>query len=98
MYGSVEMLLKFYAESFPFRFTGHESREKSTPAHESFSFKLKISHWRWRYFTHVSPNDRIHSALVEIFINKFLNFWRGIFPALSGKVHETKTNYPLCRR
>ncbi len=69
MYGSVEMLLKFYAASFLFEFTGQESREKSIPAHARFSFKLKISHWRRRYFTRVSPNDRIHSALVEIFIN-----------------------------
>jgi hypothetical protein len=46
MYGSVEMLLKFCAENFQFRFTGQKSREKSAPAHASFSFKLKISHWR----------------------------------------------------
>ena len=51
MYGSVEMLLKFYAENFPFEFTGQESREKSIPAHARISFKLKISHWRRRYFT-----------------------------------------------
>jgi len=65
MYGSVEMLLKFYAENFHFRFTGQESREKPSPAHARFSFKLKISHWRSRYFTRIAPNDRIHSALVE---------------------------------
>jgi hypothetical protein len=46
MYGSVEMLLKFYAENFAFESTGQESREKSTPAHAPFSFKLKIPHWR----------------------------------------------------
>ena len=78
MYGSVEMLLKFYAENFPFEFTGRESREKSIPAHASFSFKLKISHWRPGYFTRVAPDDRIHSALVEIFIN-ILNFSRDSF-------------------
>ena len=71
MYGSVEMLLKFCAENFPFEFTGHESREKSIPAHASFSFKLKISHCLSRYFTRVSANDRIHSALVKTFINNF---------------------------
>jgi hypothetical protein len=38
--------LKFCAENFPFKFTGQESREKSTPAHARRSFKLKISHWR----------------------------------------------------
>jgi hypothetical protein len=46
MYGSVEMLLKFYAENSAFEFTGAESRAKSAPAHARFSFKLKISHWR----------------------------------------------------
>jgi hypothetical protein len=69
MYGSVEMLLKFCAENFPFEFTGQESREKSIAAHTHLSFKLEISHWRSRYFTRVSPGDRIHSALVEIFNN-----------------------------
>ena len=78
MYGSVEMLLKFYAENFPFEFTGRESRDKSIPAHTSFSFKLKISHWRPRYFTGVASDDRIHSAPVEIFIN-ILKFFAGQF-------------------
>jgi two-component system, OmpR family, response regulator CpxR len=80
MYGSVEMLLKFYAENFPFEFTGRESREKSIAAHASLSFKLKISHWRPRYFTRVAPDDRIHSALVEIFINILKCFAGQFFP------------------
>jgi hypothetical protein len=95
MYGSVEMLLKFYAENFHFRFTGQESREKPTPAHARFTFKLKISHWRLRYFTRTAPNDRIHSALVET-SSTILKFSRNSFSALFGKVHETKTNYSLC--
>jgi two-component system, OmpR family, response regulator CpxR len=74
MYGSVEMLLKFYAENFHFRFTGQESREKPSPAHARFSFKLKLSHWRSRYFTRVSPNGRIHFALVES-SSTILNFF-----------------------
>jgi CheY-like chemotaxis protein len=78
MYGSVEMLLKFYAANFHFRFTGQESREKYTPAHARFSFKLKISHWRSRYFTRVSLNDRIHSALVES-SSTILKFFAGQF-------------------
>jgi hypothetical protein len=78
MYGSVEMLLKFCAENFHFRFTGQEYREKSIPAHASFSFKLKISHWRPRYFTRVSPSDRIHSALVET-SSTILKFFAGQF-------------------
>lgn len=86
MYGSVEMLLKFYTENFPFEFTGRESRDKSIAAHAGFSFKLKIPHWRPRYFTRVSPNDRIHSALVETFINilKFLrdSFSRAVWKGL----------------
>ena len=95
MYGSVEMLLKFYAENFPFEFTGQESREKSGSAHARSSFKLKISHWRSRYFTRVSPNDRIHSALVEIFINKILEIFRAAVLRVSGKADETKKNYSL---
>jgi hypothetical protein len=85
MYGSVEMLLKFCVENFHFEFTVQESREKSTPAHARFSFKLKISHWRSRYFTRVSPDDRIHSALVDssstilkFFAESFFRaFWKG---------------------
>lgn len=95
MYGSVEMLLKFYAENFPFEFTAVKSREKPIAAHARLSFKLKISHWRPRYFTRVSRNDRIHSAPVEIFINKFLNFSRSNFTH-TGKADETKTNYSVC--
>lgn len=78
MYGSVEMLLKFYAENFPFELTGRESREKSVSAHAHFSFKLKISHWRWRYFTRAFPNDRIHFALVES-SSTILKFFAGHF-------------------
>ena len=78
MYGSVEMLLKFYAANFHFEFTGHESREKSIPAHTSFSFKLKISHWRPRYFTRSAPDDRIHFALVDS-SSTILKFFAGHF-------------------
>jgi hypothetical protein len=76
MYGSVEMLLKFYAENFPFEFTGQESRENSIAAHARSSFNLKIWHWRRRYFTRTVRDDRIHSALVEILIHKFLKIFR----------------------
>jgi CheY-like chemotaxis protein len=79
MYGSVEMLLKFYAGNFPFEFTEQESRRKSGRAHATVSFKLKISRWRWRYFTRVPPGDRIHSALVEIFNQQILKLFRGSF-------------------
>ena len=41
MYGSVEMLLKFYAENFPFEFTGQESREKSVSAHAQLFFQAE---------------------------------------------------------
>lgn len=78
MYGSVEMLLKFYAENFPFKFTGQDCREKSIPAHARFSFKLKISHWRRRYFTRLARGDRIQFALVDS-SSTFFNFFRGTF-------------------
>ena len=81
MYGSVEMLLKFYAENFPFKFTDQESREKSRVAHAITSFKVKISHWRSRHFTRAASDDRIHSALLDFSTNKFLNFSRGNFHA-----------------
>jgi hypothetical protein len=84
MCGSVEMLLKFCAENFPFEFTGYKSRRKSSPAHATVSFKLKISRWRSRYFTRAAPGDRIHSALVEIFDQQILKtFSRGSFHAYS---------------
>jgi len=72
------MLLKFYAENFPFEFTAQESREKPIPAHAQFSFKLKISHWRSRYFTRVAHGDRIHSALVDS-SSTILKFFAGQF-------------------
>jgi hypothetical protein len=78
MYESVEMLLKFYVENFPFEFTGQESREKSIPAHARISFKLKISHWRRRYFTRAAPDDRILFALVDS-SSTILKFFAGQF-------------------
>ena len=81
MYGSVEMLLKFYAENFSFKSTGQESREKSRVAHAMTSFKPEISHWRSRHFTGVVSDDRIHSALLDFSTDKFLNFLRGSFHA-----------------
>jgi hypothetical protein len=81
MYGSVEMLLKFYAENFSFKFTGQESRAKSRVAHAMTSFKPKLSHWRSRHFTRVASDDRIHSALLDFSTNKFLNFSRDNFHA-----------------
>lgn len=70
MYVSVEMLLKFYAENFPSESTGSKHRKKSGSAHIITSFKLKISRWLSRYFTHASLDDRIHSALVDFSTNK----------------------------
>jgi len=96
MYGSVEMLLKFYAENFPFEFTGQESRRKSSPAHARSSFKLKVSHWRSRYFTRAAPGDRIHSALVEIFNQQILKIFRAAVFTRTWKADETKTYNPLC--
>ena len=71
MYGSVEMLLKFCAETFFFKSTGEKSRKKSSAAHVSVSFNVKISHWLRRHFTHNEPGDRIHSALVNFPNNKY---------------------------
>ena len=96
MYGSVEMLLKFCAENFAFKFTGQESREKSRVAHAMISFKPKLSHWRSRHFTRIASGDRIHSALLDFSTNKFLNFSRGNFTRYLGKADETKTYNSLC--
>ena len=96
MYGSVEMLLKFCAENFPFEFTGQESREKSTPAQTRCSFKLKISHWRSRHFTRALSDDRIHSALVEIINQYFLKLFRAAVFTRTWKANETKTYDSLC--
>jgi hypothetical protein len=95
MCGSVEMLLKFCAENFPFEFTGYKSRRKSSPAHATVSFKLKISRWRSRYFTRAAPGDRIHSALVEIF-NQILKIFRAAVFTRTWKADETKTYDSLC--
>ncbi len=96
MYGSVEMLLKFYAENFHFKFTRQKSRRKSIPAHTTASFKLKISHWRSRHFTHAAANDRIHSALLEIINYKFLKIFRVEVFTRIWKANETKTYNSLC--
>jgi CheY-like chemotaxis protein len=90
MYGSVEMLLKFCAENFPFKFTGQESRRKSSPAHATVSFKRRISRWRLRYFTRAASGDRIHSALVEIFNRQTLKFFALQFSRVLGRPMKPK--------
>ncbi len=97
MYGSVEMLLKFYVENFSSERTDSRSREKSVHAHTLCFCNKEISRLHLRYLPQRTRADRIHLALVNFSTKIFLIF-SAAAAVLVGTCDETEKNDSLCRR
>ena len=76
MYGSVEMLLKFYAGNFSSECTASRSRQKSAQAHTLPFCNKENSRLHLRYLRGRNSADRIHLALVNFSSKIFLIFSR----------------------
>jgi hypothetical protein len=98
MYASVEMLLKFCAENFFFKSTGHQVRAKRESAQTPPICNEENSRWLRRHFTRKRSADRIQFALLDSSTDNLLNFSGALLlfaRPQESPCDETEKNYPL---